>query len=92
MGMAGSGWGERTLAARRPRVCPRGVSIEDSARVISRMTDLVMIRTFGQEKIERFNGEIAQFLARWGEDIKAGDPYYNPNLSLETQNFSLKRL
>ena len=23
-----------------------------------------------QEKIERFNGEIAQFLARWGEDIK----------------------
>ena len=32
----------------------RSESIEDSARVISRMTDIVMIRTFGQEKIERF--------------------------------------
>lgn len=32
----------------------RSEPIEDSARVISRMTDLVMIRTFGQEKIERF--------------------------------------
>ncbi|MDD3017451.1 MAG: ornithine carbamoyltransferase [Comamonas sp.] len=32
----------------------RAEPIEDSARVISRMTDLVMIRTFGQEKIERF--------------------------------------
>ena len=32
----------------------RSEPIEDSARVISRMTDLVMIRTFGQERIERF--------------------------------------
>ncbi len=32
----------------------RAEPIEDSAKVISRMTDLVMIRTFGQEKIERF--------------------------------------
>ena len=32
----------------------RSEPIEDSARVISRMTDIVMIRTFGQEKIERF--------------------------------------
>lgn len=32
----------------------RAEPIEDSARVISRMTDLVMIRTFGQVKIERF--------------------------------------
>ena len=39
---------------------------------------------------ERFNGEIAQFLARWGEDIKAGDPYYNPNLSLDKADFSLR--
>src|SRR5258706_15966632 len=29
-------------------------SIEDSARVISRMVDLVMIRTFEQAKIDRF--------------------------------------
>lgn len=32
----------------------RAEPIEDSARVISRMVDLVMIRTYGQEKIERF--------------------------------------
>ena len=32
----------------------RAEPIDDSACVISRMTDLVMIRTFGQDKIERF--------------------------------------
>jgi ornithine carbamoyltransferase len=32
----------------------RGEPVEDSARVISRMVDLVMIRTYEQEKIERF--------------------------------------
>jgi ornithine carbamoyltransferase len=32
----------------------RGEPIEDSARVISRMTDIIMIRTFGHEKIETF--------------------------------------
>ena len=32
----------------------RAEPIEDSARVISRMVDLVMIRTYGQDKIEKF--------------------------------------
>jgi len=32
----------------------RGEPIEDSARVLSRMVDLIMIRTFEQEKIETF--------------------------------------
>jgi ornithine carbamoyltransferase len=32
----------------------RAEPIEDSAKVISRMVDLVLIRTFGQDKIERF--------------------------------------
>jgi ornithine carbamoyltransferase len=32
----------------------RAEPIEDSAKVISRMVDLVMIRTFGQDKLERF--------------------------------------
>jgi ornithine carbamoyltransferase len=32
----------------------RAEPVEDTARVISRMVDLVMIRTFGQEKIDRF--------------------------------------
>jgi ornithine carbamoyltransferase len=32
----------------------RAEPIEDTARVISRMVDIVMIRTFGQERIEKF--------------------------------------
>ena len=44
------------------------------------------------EKIERFNREIAVFEKRWPEIIKNGDPYYNPNLTLESQDFSLKRI
>ena len=33
----------------------RGETVEDAARVISRMTDMVMIRTFGQDIVERFS-------------------------------------
>ena len=44
------------------------------------------------EKLERFHKEIRIFETRWPEIMKNGDPYYNPNLSLETQDFSLKRL
>src|SRR5678816_4255491 len=32
----------------------RAEPVEDSARVISRMVDIVMIRTYGQEMLERF--------------------------------------
>ena len=32
----------------------RGEPIKDTARVISRMTDLIMIRTFGQDRLEEF--------------------------------------
>ncbi len=42
------------------------------------------------EKIERFNREIAIFLDRWGDRVEAGDPYYNPNLTLNKADFSLK--
>src|SRR5207244_3071805 len=34
----------------------RGEPVEDAAQVISRMSDIVMIRTFEQEIIERFAG------------------------------------
>lgn len=44
------------------------------------------------EKIARFNGEIETFEKRWPEILKNGDPYYNPNLTLESQDFSLKRI
>lgn len=44
------------------------------------------------EKKARFNQEITVFDKRWPEIFEKGDPYYNPNLSLETQDFSLKRI
>ena len=44
------------------------------------------------EKIARFNSEIEVFQQRWPKILKEGDPYYNPNLSLDTQDFSLKRI
>lgn len=42
------------------------------------------------EKIKRFNNEIDIFLSRWPEILEKGDPYYNPNLSLNHSNFSLR--
>ncbi len=42
------------------------------------------------EKRNRFNSEIFRFQERWGKELKAGDPYYNPNLSLDSEDFSLR--
>ena len=44
------------------------------------------------EKVARFNKEIATFEKKWPEILKNGDPYYNPNLTLKSQDFSLKRI
>lgn len=41
------------------------------------------------EKIERFNKEVALFCSRWKEQMDAGDPYYNPNLTLDKADFSI---
>ena len=42
------------------------------------------------EKVERFNSEVARFIEKWNKQLTAGDPYYNPNLTLDKANFSLK--
>jgi GT2 family glycosyltransferase len=42
------------------------------------------------EKVARFNSEVAQFNERWGAQIEAGDPYYNPNLTLNNSDFSIR--
>jgi GT2 family glycosyltransferase len=42
------------------------------------------------EKIARFNSEVALFNERWGTQIEAGDPYYNPNLTLNNSDFSIR--
>ncbi len=44
------------------------------------------------EKVARFNKEIAVFEKRWPDILRTGDPYYNPNLTLDSQDFSLKRI
>jgi GT2 family glycosyltransferase len=41
------------------------------------------------EKQERFRQEVLYMLERHGEALRYGDPYYNPNLTLEHENFSL---
>ena len=44
------------------------------------------------EKMARFNKEIATLEGHWPDIFKKPDPYYNPNLTLKSQDFSLKRL
>ena len=53
-------------------------------------------KTRGQEntptKIKRFQGEICRFEQRWGEILDEGDPYYNINLSLDTEVYHMKNI
>lgn len=42
------------------------------------------------DKVARFQQEIGLFGERWGELLEHGDPYYNPNLTLDKADFSLK--
>ena len=42
------------------------------------------------EKQERFRREIERFKEKWGHVLEKGDPYYNPNLTLEREDFSIK--
>ena len=42
------------------------------------------------EKRARFNSEIFRFQERWGKELNQGDPYYNPNLSLDSEDFALR--
>ncbi|NLG11037.1 MAG: glycosyltransferase family 2 protein [Coriobacteriaceae bacterium] len=42
------------------------------------------------QKQKRFSGEVERFKARWRRQLAAGDSYYNPNLSLEREDFSLR--
>lgn len=42
------------------------------------------------EKAERYNRESESFCKKWKAQLEAGDPYYNPNFSLDRSDFSLK--
>lgn len=42
------------------------------------------------EKALRYERESAMFREKWKQELEAGDPYYNPNFSLDRSDFSLK--
>lgn len=42
------------------------------------------------EKKKRFFEEALQFKSRWAKELEAGDPYYNPNFTLDREDFSLR--
>ena len=42
------------------------------------------------ERAERYNEESARFREKWKKELAAGDPYYNPNFSLDRSDYSLK--
>lgn len=42
------------------------------------------------EKVKRFNGEMDLFKEKWEERLRAGDPYYNVNLTLARNDFTLR--
>ena len=42
------------------------------------------------EKMQRLVAEQSHFLTKWDDFLKMGDPYFNPNLSLKNEKFSLK--
>ena len=42
------------------------------------------------EKAQRYNRESEKFREKWKEDLEKGDPYYNPNFSLDRSDYSLK--
>lgn len=42
------------------------------------------------QKAERYNQESARFREKWKEELASGDPYFNPNFSLDKPDFSLR--
>lgn len=42
------------------------------------------------EKAERFESEVQRFKAEWPEILKNGDPYYNPHLTTDREDFAIK--
>lgn len=42
------------------------------------------------EKAKRYNEESERFRTKWQKMLEMGDPYYNPNFSLDRSDFALK--
>ena len=42
------------------------------------------------EKLRRFQNEVALFQKKWKTELEAGDPYFNPNFSLDYSDYTIK--
>lgn len=42
------------------------------------------------ERAKRYDGESEYFRKKWEKVLSKGDPYYNPNFSLDRSDYSLK--
>ncbi len=42
------------------------------------------------EKLKRFQNEAALFREKWKTELEAGDPYFNPNFSLDYSDYTIK--
>ena len=42
------------------------------------------------EKLRRYERECAHVREKWKAQLDAGDPYYNPNFSLDYSDFTLR--
>jgi GT2 family glycosyltransferase/2-polyprenyl-3-methyl-5-hydroxy-6-metoxy-1,4-benzoquinol methylase len=42
------------------------------------------------QKQKRFSEEVLLFRQLWKRELEAGDPYYNPNLTLDREDFSMR--
>ena len=42
------------------------------------------------EKLRRFQNEVALFQKKWRAELEAGDPYFNPNFSLDYSDYTIK--
>ena len=42
------------------------------------------------EKAQRYNRESEKFRKKWKDVLEKGDPYYNPNFSLDRSDYSVK--
>ncbi len=42
------------------------------------------------EKLRRFQNEVALFQKKWKDQLEAGDPYFNPNFSLDYSDYTVK--
>jgi GT2 family glycosyltransferase len=44
-----------------------------------------------EEKVMRYHREIFRLIDRWEDTMRAGDPFYNPNLTLAGMDYGLRR-